>query len=155
MKKKRVSQVALVTLLAPIAWGTTYVTVTELLPDGRPLLVAWSRLLPAGLVLVAIARWRAAPWPGRAQWRQLVLLSACNFGLFFPLLIVAVYRLPGGVAASIGGVQPLLVGFITWVVTGQVMRRREVVVGVAAAIGVAMVVVRPGASVDQIGRAHV
>ena len=31
-----------------------------------------------------------------------------NFGFFFPLLVVAVYRLPGGVAAA-GGAAPLLV----------------------------------------------
>ena len=37
------------TVLAPIAWGTTYITVTELLPAGRPLLVATMRVLPAGL----------------------------------------------------------------------------------------------------------
>ena len=40
------------TLLAPLAWGTTYVTVTELLPDGRPLLVASMRVVPAGLMLL-------------------------------------------------------------------------------------------------------
>ena len=28
------------TVLAPVAWGTTYVTITQLLPAGRPLLVA-------------------------------------------------------------------------------------------------------------------
>ncbi len=42
------------TLLAPITWGTTYVAVTELLPAGRPLLVATVRVVPAGLALLAI-----------------------------------------------------------------------------------------------------
>ena len=36
------------TVLAPIVWGTTYVTVTELLPPGRPLLVAAARSCPPG-----------------------------------------------------------------------------------------------------------
>ena len=30
--------VVVVTALAPVAWGTTYVVTTELLPPGRPLL---------------------------------------------------------------------------------------------------------------------
>ena len=42
-------------MLAPIAWGTTYVTVTELLPDDRPLLVATMRVIPAGIVLLTSA----------------------------------------------------------------------------------------------------
>lgn len=41
------------TALAPLVWGTTYLTTTELLPPGRPLLAAALRALPAGLLLVA------------------------------------------------------------------------------------------------------
>lgn len=56
------------TLLAPIAWGTSYVTITELLPDGRPLLVATMRVVPSGLVLL-IAGALASRWrPRGAEW---------------------------------------------------------------------------------------
>ena len=41
--------------LAPAIWGTTYLTTTQLLPAGRPLLAAVLRALPAGLVLIAIS----------------------------------------------------------------------------------------------------
>ena len=34
-------------------WGTTYIVTTELLPEGRPLLAATLRALPAGLTIVA------------------------------------------------------------------------------------------------------
>jgi len=65
------------TLLAPISWGTTYIVISELLPGGRPLLVATMRVLPAGLVLlVAVARpagWRPheqrlQPWQPWRPW---------------------------------------------------------------------------------------
>ena len=142
---------ALRTALAPVAWGTTYVTVTELLPAGRPLLVAAMRVVPAGLLLVAISaattRWR----PRGAEWGRTATLALCNFGLFFPLLIGAVYRLPGGVAAAAGGVQPLLVTALSWVAVRRMPRRHEVAVGVVAAVGVALVVVRPGAGLDPVG----
>jgi probable blue pigment (indigoidine) exporter len=151
MKRDRRVGAALATLLAPISWGTTYVTVTELLPSGRPLLVAALRVLPAGALLVGVGWWRSRWWPDPADWRRLALLAICNFGVFFPLLIVAIYRLPGGVAASVGGVQPLLVGVITWAATGRSMRRLDIVIGVLAASGVAMVVIRPGASIDPVG----
>ncbi|MEM9135232.1 MAG: DMT family transporter [Actinomycetota bacterium] len=142
---------ALVTLLAPISWGTTYVTITEFLPDGRPMLVAVLRVLPAGLFLAVVGWWRSRWRPTVDEWKRLGLLAMCNFGVFFPLLIAAIYRLPGGVAASVGGVQPLLVGAITWIVASTAMRRLDIVVGLAAACGVAMVVIRPGASIDPIG----
>ena len=142
---------ALVTLVAPIMWGTTYVTVTELLPPDRPIFVAAIRVLPAGLVLIAIGYWQSRWIPKGRQWRDLIVLATFNFAIFFPLLIGAIYRLPGGVAASVGGVQPLLVALISWKLNGAQSRRVDLVVGLVAAIGVGLVVVRPGASIDLLG----
>lgn len=139
------------TLLAPIAWGTTYVTITELLPPDRPLLVATMRVLPAGLLLVLIGMLRGERRPRGRQWIPTLALSLFNFGLFFPLLIVAVYRMPGGVAAAIGGVQPIAVALITWLVAGIVPRRADIGLGLVAAAGVALVVLRPGTTFDAVG----
>lgn len=142
---------ALATLLAPVSWGTTYVIITELLPDGRPLLVACLRVLPAGLALAGYGlvaqRWR----PQRTEWLRIGALGLLNFGLFFPLLILAIYRLPGGVAASVGGIQPLLVAGISYLVRREPIATRSAVIGVLAALGVGLVVVRPGATVDWLG----
>lgn len=142
---------AAVTVLAPIAWGTTYVTVTELLPDGRPLLVAAIRVLPAGLVLLFAGRWRSNWRPRGREWASTAVLALFNFALFFPLLIVGVYRLPGGVAAAFGGLQPLLIAVLSWAIVGRRPRVAETLTGVAAAVGVALVVVRPGATFDLVG----
>jgi probable blue pigment (indigoidine) exporter len=139
------------TLLAPISWGTTYVVITELLPAGRPLLVATVRVLPSGLVLLAagalVSRWR----PRGADWWRTAVLALFNFGLFFPLLVAAVYRLPGGVAAAVGGLQPLLVAAASGLVTGRRPRALDLAVGCVAALGVALVVLRPGAGLDPVG----
>jgi probable blue pigment (indigoidine) exporter len=143
--------VAYRTLLAPITWGTTYVTITELLPEDRPLMIALARVGPAGLMLVGAGWWRSRWRPGRSELVQLAVLSMLNFGIFFPLLIVAIYRLPGGVAAAVGGVQPLLVGLIAWAVTGRRLRRLDAMLGVASAVGVSLVVVSPGAGIDSLG----
>jgi probable blue pigment (indigoidine) exporter len=71
-------------VLAPISWGTSYITITELLPDDRPLLVATMRVVPSGLLLLLAgalgSRWRPR---GRDWWRTGVLAVA-NFGAFFP-----------------------------------------------------------------------
>ena len=138
-------------MLAPISWGTTYVVITELLPDDRPLLVATMRVVPAGLVLLAagtvVSGWR----PPRGEWRRTALLALFNFGLFFPLLIVGVYRLPGGVAAAFGGLLPLLVASLSWLVNGRRPRPLDLGVGCAAAVGVGLVALQPGAGLDAVG----
>lgn len=143
---------AATTVLAPIAWGTTYVTITELLPDGRPLFVALVRVLPAGLALLVLSALAArGARPRVDDWGRTAALGLCNFGIFLPLLFVAVYRLPGGVAAAVGGLQPLLVLLLTRTLGGDRPRRRDLLVGVVAALGVGLVVVRPGADVDPVG----
>lgn len=149
--RRTMLSVAVVTLLAPVSWGTTYVTITELLPAGRPMFVALVRVLPAGLLLAAIGTVRSRWWPTRAEWLRLTTLAVFNFGLFFPLLIAGIYRLPGGVAASVGGLQPLLVTGIAWAASRRRIAPLEAVIGVVAAAGVALVVVRPGAGFDLVG----
>jgi probable blue pigment (indigoidine) exporter len=142
--------VAVTTLLAPIAWGTTYLTITQLLPPDRPFLVAALRVLPAGAMLAGVGLFGSGWRPRGRQWIHLAVLALFNFGIFFPLLITAVYRLPGGVAASMGGLQPLLVAGLSRLIRGVRPGRLDVGVGLAAAIGVAMVV-RPGAAFDPVG----
>lgn len=94
--------VAVTAALAPAAWGTTYLVTTELLPEGRPLLLAALRALPAGLLLLLIGR----KLPKGRWWGRAAVLGMLNIGLFFPLTFVGAYRLPGGVAATIGAIQP-------------------------------------------------
>ena len=143
--------IALTTMLAPIAWGTTYWVVTELLPADRPLLVAATRVVPAGLLLVAIGLATSGWRPRGREWRHVALLSLANFGVFFPLLIAATYRVPGGVIASFAGLQPLLVLLGAWLMAGWRPRGRDVAVGVSAAVGVLLVVGLPGGSLDPLG----
>lgn len=101
------------TMLAPISWGTTYVITATLLPPDRPLLAALLRALPAGLLVLLLVR-RLPPDP--IWWWRFGVLGVVNFAAFFPLLFYAAYRLPGGVAATIGAVQPFLVAGLAWLV---------------------------------------
>ncbi|MGZ4771263.1 MAG: EamA family transporter [Ilumatobacteraceae bacterium] len=143
--------IPLTTVLAPMAWGTTYVTITQLLPAGRPLLVATMRVVPSGVVLLIagafVSRWR----PTGSDWWRTAMLAMFNFGIFFPLLAAAVYRLPGGVAAAVGGLQPLLVAGLSWLIGGSRPRGLQLVVGGVAAVGVGLVVIHPGAHLDPVG----
>ena len=98
----------LLTILAPILWGTTYFTTTEFLPADRPILAAIIRVLPVGLLLTLWKR----QLPQGQQWWQVLVLSFLNIACFQSLLFFSAYRLEGGIAAAIGSVQPLIIFFL-------------------------------------------
>lgn len=139
--------VVLVTAVAPLAWGTTYAVTSELLPPDRPLTAALLRALPAGLLLLAAVR----QLPTGSWWWRAAVLGSLNIGLFFALLFVAAYRLPGGVAATVGAVQPLLVVVLAAGLLGEVLTRRALLAGVVGAGGVALLVLRGDAALDPVG----
>src|SRR5690606_8223821 len=95
----------LLTALAHAVGGSTYYVTSEWLPDGHPMMLAMLRALPAGLLLLAIVR----QLPKRERLVQLLVLGTLNFAVFWTLLFVAAQRLPGGVAATLGSAQALLV----------------------------------------------
>jgi probable blue pigment (indigoidine) exporter len=136
-----------VTALAPMAWGTTYATTTELLPHDRPLLIGALRALPAGLLLLAVTR----TLPGGVWWWRAAVLGVLNIGAFFALLFVAAGRLQGGVAATLGAIQPLIAATLATGVLGEPLRRRIIGAGILGAAGVSMIVLQPGAHLDPIG----
>ncbi|KAA9166717.1 EamA family transporter [Amycolatopsis acidicola] len=137
----------LVTALAPASWGTTYLVTSELLPAGHPLFAGLARALPAGLVAVALTR----TLPRGIWWAKAAALGVLNIGLFFPLLFVAAERLPGGVAATLGASQPIVVAVLAVTLLGERPSGWKLGWGVAGLVGVGLVVIRPGAGVDPVG----
>jgi len=137
----------LLSALAPVLWGTTYWVTTEFLPPDRPILSAALRVLPAGLVFVFAGRWV----PGAAWWGKVLVLGLANFGLFFALLFVAAYRLPGGVGSTIGGLGPLVFALLAWALLHLRPRGGTVLAGLAGLLGVALMVLGPGVRIDPWG----
>lgn len=138
-----------VTAVAPLAWGTTYLATTELLPPDRPLTAAVLRALPAGLLILAVTR----TLPRGEWWWRSAVLGTLNIGAFFAFLFIAAYRLPGGVAATVGAIQPLVVGLLAARFLGEALTRRRVLAGVAGVAGVALLVLQATGSLDPIGLA--
>ena len=135
------------TAIAPSLWGTTYIVTTELLPEGRPLLAAALRALPAGLAVLAITR----TLPTGSWWWRSAVLGALNFAAFFSFLFTAAYRLPGGVAATMGAVQPLIVMALATRVLGERSGPARYAAAFAGIGGVALLVLDGGAQLDAVG----
>ncbi|MGF1517259.1 MAG: EamA family transporter [Nodosilinea sp.] len=137
----------LLTALAPISWGTTYAVATEFLPAGHPLFVASMRSLPIGLLLIVGLR----KLPQGVWWWRMLVLGGLNIGIFQALLFVAAYRLPGGVAATAGAVQPLLVVLFSWLILSERPGRPSVIAAIAGFVGVGLLVLGPSARLDGVG----
>ena len=137
----------LTTAIAPMTWGTTYLVTTELLPAGRPLLAGLLRALPAGIALAAITRSR----PQGTWWFKAALLGILNIGGFFALLFLAAFRLPGGVAGTLGAIQPLLAAALAAALLGERMRQKVLFAGVLGVTGVGLLVLGAEAKLDAIG----
>lgn len=138
-----------ITAVAPLAWGTTYLVTAELLPPGRPLFAALVRALPAGLLLLAIVRQR----PRGDWWWRAGLLGACNIGLFFPLIFLAAYHLPGGLAATVQAASPLVVMLLALVLLRERAGAVRVGAGVVGLAGVGLLVLRSPDGVTPLGLA--
>lgn len=137
----------MLTALAPATWGSTYIVTSELLPPDRPFTAALIRALPAGLLLLLLTR----RMPVRRDWWRLLVLGALNIGIFQALLFVAAYRLPGGLAAVLGAIQPLLVMVLAWGVDGRVPARATLWAAVTGVLGMAVLLLSPQTVFDPVG----
>ncbi|MFC6064165.1 EamA family transporter [Streptomyces ochraceiscleroticus] len=147
MKGNRLALDSLLTALAPAVWGSTYLVTTELLPPERPLLASTVRALPAGLVLLGIGR----VLPRGVWWWRALVLGVLNIGAFFYLLFLAAYHLPGGVAALVVAIQPMLVLLLAAALLKDRIRPPQVAACALGLLGVALLVLQPQAGVDAVG----
>lgn len=142
----RLSDVAL-TALAPLIWGSTYIVTVTFLPGLDPLLVSFLRAMPAGLLLLVFTR----QLPQGIWWLRIFLLGALNFSFFWWMLFIAAYRLPGGVAATVGAIQPLIIVFLARVLVGTPIRSVSIAAALGGALGVALLILKPSAALDPTG----
>ena len=100
----------LVAVIGPVAWGSTYFVTRQVLPADYPLWGAVIRALPAGLILLAIARQR----PRGSWWWKSVVLGALNVGAFFILVYLAAQLLPSSVASTLMALSAVVIPLIAW-----------------------------------------
>lgn len=135
------------TALAPLIWGSTYLVTTEFLPPDVPLFSAALRTLPVGILMLFWLR----QLPAYGWWGKIFLLGFFNIAVFQALLFVAAYRLPGGVAATVGAIQPLVVVILSWAVLAGRPSVLSWIAAIAGFFGVALLVLGPAAQLDAIG----
>ncbi len=142
-------RIALITAIAPAAWGSTYLVTERMLPPDRPLFAALVRALPIGLVLLAVRR----ELPRGDWWWKAGVLGICNIGAFFPLIFLSAYNLPGGLAATLQATSPLAVMALAWPIIGERPAALRVAAATVGLGGVALLVLRSPGAVSGLGLA--
>ena len=108
-------------------WGSVYGTIKIGLDYAPPLLFAGARMLLCGVVMTPVA----LVWGGRANvrenWLVYVLLAFFNVALLYGLQTFAVLYLPSGTAAVVVYLQPILVGFLSYLILGESLSAAKVV----------------------------
>ncbi|MCC2309942.1 DMT family transporter [Cellulomonas chengniuliangii] len=133
----------LVTAIAPVAWGSNYYVTRQFLPPESPLWGSALRALPAGVLLLLLAR----RLPRGSWWWRSLVLGALNIGAFFVLVYVASQLLPSSVASTIMATSALALMLLAW----PLLSERPAALGVLGAVtgvaGVGALLLGPGAPV--------
>ncbi len=136
-----------VTAFAPIAWGSTYLVTHRYLPPDHPLYGAVIRALPAGLLLLLVARRLPR---GQWWWRSLVL-GTLNMGAFFALVYLAAQTLPTSIASTVMATSPVMMMLFAWAALAERPRAAHVTGACIGIAGVCLLLLDGTASVDASG----
>ncbi len=91
-----------------LIWGSTYLAMRFAIESIPPLLMAGSRYVLAGLLLVAFLRVRGVPWPSLRQWRDSAVVGVFLLLGGNGLVCLAMEQgVSSGMSALVVGVTPL------------------------------------------------
>jgi len=99
-------------LIVYVVWGSTYFAIRIGLESFPPLLMIALRFLAAGALLFGFMKWRGAPNPTPAQWRDGALVGVLLLGGGTGLVAIAEQTVASGLTAVFIAVTPLL--FALW-----------------------------------------
>ncbi len=107
MLKSRASILVACLAVVYIVWGSTYLAIRIALEGLPPLLMAGSRNLVAGPLVLGWMFWRGAAWPTARQWRNGVVMGIMMMGLGNGCVCLAEQLVPSGIAALFVGGAPV------------------------------------------------
>ena len=138
---------SLVTATAPIAWGATYFVTRHALPAQLPLWGSVLRALPAGLLLLVVAR----KLPHGHWWWRSAVLGALNTSVFFVLIYVAAQRLETSTASTIMATAPFVLMLVARPLLGQHPTRSALAGAALGLVGVVAMLTAGTARPDPLG----
>ena len=92
-----------------LIWGSTYLAMRIAVEGLPPFMMASTRFILTGVVLLMFLRSRGSPWPTRREWMYATPVGALMFVLGNGTVAMAEKHISSGVAAVVCGTMPLWV----------------------------------------------
>ncbi|CAN5129206.1 drug/metabolite exporter YedA [soil metagenome] len=137
-----------------LVWGSTYLAIKYALLSFPPFFQMGTRFLFAGVVLMAWMRFRGAPWPGRIQWRNALIVGALMLGGGMGGTAYAEVSVGSGLVVALIAVVPLMIAALNrfW---GVVPGRLELAGIALGLVGVLMLTQGAGFQASPAGLAAI
>lgn len=95
-----------------VVWGSTYLAIKFALLSFPPFFQMGTRFIAAGAVLLAWMRWRGAPMPDRAEWRNALICGTLMLGGGMGGTAVAETSVGSGLVVAFIAVLPLMIALV-------------------------------------------
>jgi drug/metabolite transporter (DMT)-like permease len=134
-------EIALLALLATL-WGASYTFIKLGVATIPPLTLIAARTLIAGMLLLAIMRWRGLHLPrDTATWRRFLVQACLNSVVPFTLIAWAERSLDAGLATILNSTSPIFTFVLTFVITRHEALTARKLFGVLAGLaGICLIV---------------
>ena len=98
-----------------VVWGSTYFAIRVAIESIPPLLMAGTRFVLAGILMITFARWwQRVAWPTRRQWRDAAVVGACLLLVGNGGVTLGERHIPSGLAAMLVATVPMFMGLFGW-----------------------------------------
>jgi drug/metabolite transporter (DMT)-like permease len=140
----RTIDVRLVLCLAAVflIWSSTYRAMAIAVRELPPMFMACARYAPAGVIMLAIARRRGAPWPSLRQWLAVFPIGALLLVGGNGFVAVGEQTVASSGAAVVCATMPLWTGVVS-ALSGERPSRREWLALVVGFVGVVVLLGGP------------
>src|SRR4051812_47654511 len=122
-------------LLLALLWGASYTFIKVGVATIPPLTLIAARTLIAGLVLLAVMRWRGMVLPkDPANWRRFLFQACLNSVVPFTLIAWAEQSLDAGLATILSSTSPIFTFLLTFALARREPVAARKLFGVAAGL---------------------
>src|SRR3954466_1983069 len=109
-------------LVLYVVWGSTYIGIRVAVETIPPFLMAGTRFLLAGLILLGLSIAREGPsfvWPTHREWRDSTIVGALLLGGGMGMVAWGEQTVPSGIAALLIALMPVWVAVLGRVFFGE------------------------------------
>ena len=135
-----------------LIWGSTYLGIRLAIDSIPPLIMAGTRLLLAGALLMAWARARGAAWPTPAEWRSTALIGIMLLAVGNGTVTWSEQKVPSGLVALMVATVPIWMSLLSRLGAERGARpvlSGRVLLGVLMGVAGIALLIGPGAVAGQ------